>query len=360
MIGVIVFLLAAAWLFITFWPAFGGHASSKDEVDYAKRSEVFSDGHFHNEEEFTVMVATDEKDPYTISEKDTEPKEELPVKDPSFETSDMEDVQVTWMGHSILLIQMHGKNIVVDPMLGERSSPVSFTGGTVRFSHPPFTIKDLPHIDVVLISHDHFDHLDMDSIKEIAEKTDHFFVPLGIEKDLEKWGIKKKRIQNFAWWEETELDGLTIACTPARHYSIRNGLDMNETLWCSWVLKDEYHQIFESGDTGYGKQFEEIHDRYGDFDFAMVDCAQYDMTWPMVHMFPEEAVQAVRTLNSSVVMPIHWGAFSLANHGWDDPPERIVKAGEAAGLTVTTPYIGETMKLSEVKSYQERWWKEIS
>lgn len=211
--------------------------------------------------------------------------------------------------------------------------------------------------NAVLISHDHYDHLDMDALKEIESKTDHYFVPLGIEKDLQKWDIPDKKIKNFAWWEETKLGDLRIACTPARHYSVRNGLDNGETLWCSWVLKDKKSSIYESGDSGYGDHFKQIRERHGDFDIVLLDCAQYNVKWPQVHMFPEEAARAAKELGSSQVMPIHWGALSLAEHGWDDPAERIVKAGEKEKITVVTPRIGETFELGNADNYQQRWWK---
>lgn len=372
-VGIIVLIGIIAFLVLRFAPIFGGHATSEDEKDYAKRSEVFKDGHFENTGKFTVMVDTDEKDPYTISKKDTEPEDELPSVKASLEKYDAAektgalkktdaaektDVEITWFGHSLLLIRIGEKNVLMDPMFAERSSPVSFAGPK-RFSHPGIEIKELPRIDAVLISHDHYDHLDMEAIKELESKTDNYFVPLGIEKDLQKWDIPEKKIKNFAWWEETKLGDLKIACTPARHYSVRNVMDNGETLWCSWVLKDKENSLYESGDSGYGDHFKQIREKYGEFDMAILDCAQYNVKWPQVHMFPEEAAKAAKELGSKQVMPIHWGAFSLAEHGWDDPVERLVKAGEKENLTVVTPRIGETFELDKASNYLQRWWKKL-
>lgn len=228
---------------------------------------------------------------------------------------------------------MHGMNILIDPVFSERSSPVSFAGNK-RFSHPPVRVEDLPSVDLLILSHDHYDH-------------------------LERWGVEEKKIRNMAWWEETTVNGLTVGCTPARHYSGRSLDDQFATLWASWVFQDEYHKVFESGDSGYGSQYEKIHEKYGDFDFVMTDCAQYDVNWPEVHMFPEEAVQAVQALGAKAAMPIHWGAFTLANHPWDDSVERFVAAGEQAGLQIVTPQIGETMNLNSMESSMKRWWKDI-
>ena len=359
LIIIIMGIVVAVFTFLKLWPAFGGKASKEDKKDYARRAENYHDDRFFNDGDFQIQHKTEKKDDRIMSTKAKKPKAKLPVKPSSYDLNPEENnVQITWFGHSSLLLQMHGMNILIDPMFSERISPVSFAGPK-RFSDAPVKISELPHIDILVISHDHYDHLDYQVIKEIDEKTDKYIVPLGVENHLERWGVEKSKIRNMAWWEETTINGLTIGCTPARHYSGRSLDDQFATLWASWVFKDEYYQIFESGDTGYGEHFQKIHEKYGNFDFVMIDCAQYDMNWPEVHMFPEEAVQAVKMLGAKTAMPIHWAAVSLANHAWDDSAERFVYDGENNGLNILTPYLGETMSLEMTEDYQERWWKDI-
>lgn len=358
-IAVVGCLLVAAVLFLKLWPAFGGRADMEDRQDYARRAENYHDGKFYNDGDFEIVRETDRTDENILSVKDATPEGELPVQTPAFEKAPgVDEVRVTWFGHSSLILQMHGKNILIDPVFSERSSPVSFVGSK-RFSQAPVNTDQLPDIDVLVISHDHYDHLDHNVIRRIDDRVKQYVVPLGVEKHLERWGVAEDKIRNMAWWEEITVDGLTIGCTPARHYSGRGLDDRFATLWASWVFQDEYHKVFESGDSGYGSQYGKIHDKYGDFDLVLTDCAQYDVNWPEVHMFPEEAVQAVQTLGAETAMPIHWGAFSLANHAWDDSAERFVAAGEAAGIQIVTPKIGETVDLNHAGEFRERWWKDI-
>lgn len=355
LVCVLLLILAAALIFLKTWPAFGGQASKADMEDYERRADHYSGGKFSNSEPFEMMTDHMEEDDKILSHKGVKPEDTIPTKQPELENG---EAQVTWFGHSSLLLQIGGKNILIDPVFAQRASPVSFAGGK-RFSQLPLSAKELPKLDLVVLSHDHYDHLDYHTLKEIDNKVENYVVPLGVENHLQRWDIAADKITNMAWWEEIELDGLTIGCTPARHYSRRSLNDQDATLWASWVFKSGSLQIFESGDTGYGNHFQQIHERYGDFDFALLDCAQYDSRWPDVHMFPEEAVQAAASLGARTVMPIHWGTFKLADHPWDDPALRFTKAGEASGLTVATPLIGETMKLKNASGYQQRWWQGI-
>lgn len=356
-IAVILAIAVFAFLFIRLYPTFGGRADRADKQEYAERAENYIDGKFTYPDEYDIEGLPSD---VRVSDKYTSPKEKLPVETPSYdENPKIDEFNVTWLGHSNLLIQMHGMNILVDPMFGDRSSPVSFVGPK-RFSDLPITIDELPHIDFVVISHDHYDHLHMDSIKQLDKITDRFIVPLGIENHLERWDISKDKITTTAWWDELDINGLTVACTPSRHFSNRGIADQGATLYCSWVFKDEYHQIYESGDTGYGGHFKAIHDKYGDFDFVMTDGAQYSQNWHYVHMYPEEAALACETLGAKAAMPVHWGAFVLSSHAWDDPAERFTKAAEQKGIEVVTPKLGETIRLETYKQYQQRWWRDIN
>lgn len=356
---VIIVILFAAFMFLKFCPAFGGTASKEDKLDYKERAANYSDGKFRNEGDFSILKNANGAIDNAISTKGSTPNEEIPIVEPTYlDESSSADFSVTWFGHSTLLIQMNGMNILIDPMFSEYASPVQLVGSK-RFSTPLVSLDELPDIDVVLISHDHYDHLDYNTIMDIDDKVTSYVVPLGVENHLERWGIASDRIQNMAWWEEIEVNGLTIGCTPAKHYSGRSLTDQYATLWASWVLKDDDFQVFESGDTGFGNQFEEIHNKYGDFNFVLLDCAQYDVRWPDVHMNPEEAYKAAQILNSAVAMPIHWAAFQLANHPWDDPAERFVRASEGGNIPVVTPMIGETMKLNEYMKYRNLWWRNV-
>ncbi|MFU7515834.1 MBL fold metallo-hydrolase [Clostridium sp. HCS.1] len=352
---VILIVTIIITLFVYINPVFGGRISKEDKSNYEKRAENYVNGRFIYPSEYEI------KNEFTdnpVSKKEKLPKGVLPSANPSISQTSKEKFAVAWFGHSSLLIQMNGMNILIDHMFSERSSPISFMGPK-RFSEPPITIEELPEIDIVIISHDHYDHLDMNSIKELDDKVDKYIVPLGVNKHLERWNIDESKIQDMAWWEEVEVNGLTIACTPARHFSNRKGFNINRTLYASWVLKNENYQVYESGDGGFGGHFKEIHEKYGDFDLAIMENGQYNMKWHNSHMFPEEAAEATRILGAKKTMPIHWGAFVLSDHGWDDPIERFLTVSEKLGIDAVTPKIGETVYLDKYMNYQEKWWKDI-
>lgn len=351
---VIAVICFAVFLFLTLNPVFGGKASYDDMKDYQKRASNYINNKFVYPSEFEADGLSEDN---RVSKKETTPEDKLPVMDPEIsEALPIDKYSVTWFGHSTLLIQIHEMNLLIDPVFSQRSSPVSFAGPK-RYTEPSLQISELPHIDAVIISHDHYDHLDMRSIKKLDGITDMFIVPLGVENHLERWKISSDKIKNMAWWEETQLNGLTIGCTPARHFSNRSLNDNGNTLFASWVFKDEYHQIFESGDTGYGAHFEKIHEKYGDFDLVLTDCAQYSINWHEVHMFPEEAAAACDTLGAKAAMPIHWCAFVLSNHGWDDSAERFTIASENYDYSVISPMLCETVTSDDLTEHQERWWR---
>lgn len=363
-VGVISVLSLAAFVFLKVWKPFGGKAGRADRKNYAERAENFDGKKFHNLEDFPTlsMEKNPQPDPLTFSKNSPRPDFDFPSKMPDFMAEDgkapfpKDLFTVTWFGHSSLLLQMHGLYILIDPVFSEMISPVSWIGSK-RFSKPPVTVADLPEIDILIQSHDHYDHLDYNVICEIDKKVKRYLVPLGVEKHLERWGVNSSKITNMAWWEELNVDGLTIACTPAQHFSGRHLTDNMATLWCSWVFRDEHRQIFESGDSGYGSHWQKIHEKYGDFDFVMMECGQYDVQWPKVHSFPEQSMEAVKILGAKVAMPIHWGAIILSRHGWDDSVERFLQAGEKENVLVITPYIGQTAKIETPALFTERWWR---
>lgn len=356
---IILFIIIFAILFIKLYKPFGASPNKEDKKDYENRSEIFKDGKFQNTGIFSVMSTWN--DPYKnrCDNKGKLPTDEVPVKKFNYtENKNNEDILITWFGHSSILIQMHNMNILVDPIFDKASSPVSFIGPK-RYSKVPLNIEDLPNIDVVLLTHDHYDHVSYKTLMSLENKVKKFLVPLGIDKDLGKFGIKKSKIENMAWWEEKDINGLTIACTPSRHFSGRYILDSNDTLWCSWILKDENNTVFDSGDGGYGDHFKEIKEKYKDITLAILDGSQYSESWHDVHMFPEEAGQASIDLEARITFLDHYGAYCLSNHSWDDPVNRFTMFAKEKNIEYMTPLIGETVNLKDYKNYQKEWWKDI-
>lgn len=263
---------------------------------------------------------------------------------------------LTWFGHSSFLVELDGRRLLLDPMLSERASPFSFIGPKRFADELPIALEDLPYIDAVLISHDHYDHLDYTSIKQLADKTGHFYVALGVGAHLERWGIPAEKITELDWWDEAEMAGITFVATPARHFSGRGLTDRMQTLWTSWAIIGQQDRIFFSGDTGYFDGFKEIGERYGPFDITLLECGQYNELWGNIHMMPEQTVQAHLDLKGKLLMPIHWGAFTLAVHTWTDPIERVSRAAQAQGVRMTTPRIGQPVVLGR-EAPRSNWWQ---
>ena len=358
-VTVVCLLVLLAELVLHFWAPLGGKTNKNDREDYAKRADNFKDGIFQNTKHFEMIDRSNDQNVY-FSEKDVIPKESLEAAVPDFpEKPEKEDLTVTWLGHSTLLLQMSGMNILTDPVFSDYASPVR-GAGPERFSELPLEIEELPDIDIVLITHDHYDHLDYHSIRKLKDKVGVFIVPLGIEKHLERWGVKEEQIYNMAWWEEYRINDLTIALTPARHYSGRSINDRFQTLWGSYVLQNENYKVYESGDSGYDDHFQKIQEKYGDFDLVLMECGQYNTMWPSTHMTPEFSVQASTELHAKAAMPIHWGTFKLSSHPWDDPVERFIKKALEENLAAITPKIGETVNYGEYDRYiDHKWWEDI-
>lgn len=271
-----------------------------------------------------------------------------------------EPPKITWFGHSAFLLQINSKNILLDPMFSRSPSPFQSIGPQ-RFSDSlPANIEDLPSIDAVLISHDHYDHLDYASIKKLAGKTTMFFVPLGLAAHLTKWGVTPEQITELDWWDTRSFEGFEFVCTPSRHFSGRTLTDRFATLWCSWVIRTNKTRVFFSGDTGYGPHFKQIGKKYGPFDLTLLECGQYDTRWSTIHMTPEQTVQGHIELGGKRMIPMHWGAFVLALHSWTDPVERVLAAGKKAKATIITPKIGESVEFTSKTYPTTRWWDEYA
>lgn len=266
------------------------------------------------------------------------------------------------LGHSTLLIKLRGGWWITDPVFAERASPVQWAGPK-RFHAPPIALDDLPPLRGVLLSHDHYDHLDRVTVRKIAAKADVFLTPLGVGDRLVKWGVPANKVREFDWWQETTIGGLRFVATPAQHFSGRTPWDRNRTLWCSWVMIDEptAHdakglRLFFSGDTGYSDHFKEIGRRHGPFDVTMVEAGAYDPRWAYVHMLPKQSVQAHVDLRGRWMLPVHNGTFDLAMHAWDDPFEQIAQITAERGVALITPQMGERVDLSAPQA-TAAWWR---
>jgi L-ascorbate metabolism protein UlaG (beta-lactamase superfamily) len=278
----------------------------------------------------------------------------IPIDPNSLKAPATSELSAIWLGHATVLVEINGLRLMTDPVLSEVASPVPL--GPKRLHPSPIALSDLSGIDAVLISHDHYDHLDMKTIQHLASQGTHFYVGIGIGAHLERWEVAREQIHEMDWWEAAQLKGVQINCTPARHYSGRKTMD-NSTLWTSWVVKGQDHTVYFSGDTGYGSHFKEIHQRFADIDLTLMKVGAYGETWLDIHMDPESAIQAHLDLGGKVLLPVHWATFNLSYHAWDEPIIRTLSAAKAKGVSVITPKVGEKFESEQLFLNQE-WYKQ--
>lgn len=259
------------------------------------------------------------------------------------------------LGHSTLLLKLEGKFWITDPVFAQRASPFPFAGPK-RFHAPPIAREDLPEIEAVILSHDHYDHLDYHSVLALAPRVKHFLTTLGVGDRLIGWGIPAEKIRQLDWWEHTEVGNLKFVATPAQHFSGRGFTDHNATLWASWVVITPSLRLFFSGDGGYFEGFREIGERFGPFDVACIENGAYDRSWPDVHMQPEQTLQAHIDLRARHLLPIHNGTFDLALHAWTEPFERLAALAAQKGVAMCTPRIGERVELAD-PAPGTTWWR---
>lgn len=286
------------------------------------------------------------------------PSQPLPSVKTNLSALRKEDDVLVWMGHSSYFMQVDGKTMLVDPVLSGAASPLSFT--TKSFEGADiYTTDDFPEIDFLFITHDHWDHLDYDTIKKLKPKIRTIITGLGTAAHLERWGFKKEMIIEKDWNERAVIaDGFSITVTAARHFSGRT-FTRNKAIWVSFVLQTPIHKIFIGGDSGYDEHFITIGKEHGPFDLAILECGQYDKSWKYIHMMPEETVQAAQDLNAKKLLAVHWGKFSLSNHPWNEPAERVYKAAAERNLNLLTPMIGEQVNINEEAQVFLPWWKNI-
>ncbi|ODQ96657.1 MBL fold metallo-hydrolase [Mycolicibacterium holsaticum] len=356
-------LLAGGWVLRALNGAPAALGASPGEIEaVARRSPNYRDGVFVNLDPASPVNLDREQQQLLLREllgsRDTgRPGGPIPVVEPGVVDPDAPPLAVRWFGHSSALIDIDGYRVLADPVWSQRCSP-SHAVGPQRMHDVPAPLEALPAVDAVLISHDHYDHLDIQTIIGLARtQRSPFVVPLGVGAHLRKWRIPESRIVELDWYESHQIGDLRLVCTPARHFSGRL-FSRNTTLWASWVITGPQHRAFFGGDTGYTKSFAEIGVDHGPFDLTLLPIGAYHPAWPDIHMNPEEAVRAhldVAEAHSGLLVPIHWATFRLAPHPWAEPVERLLKAADAERVTVAVPKPGQ--RVDPATSSFDPWWR---
>ena len=360
-IAAVVAVLAVSLLAYTRQPKFG-RAPGSAEFSSLAQSPSFADGRFHNPIERPVL---EDRDGMIVALwKYLFNKKERLIPDtavPSIKTDlkglDRQLDLVIWLGHSSYFIQLAGRTILIDPVFSEYAAPVSFANRAFAGSNP-YTAEDMPDLDYLLITHDHWDHLDYPTVVALRSKIKNIIVPLGVGSHFEHWGFPREMINEGDWHSRFQSPGLDIHVLPAQHFSGRL-LTRDRTLWAAFALVTPERKLFFSGDSGYSPHFSEIGQKFGGFDLAALDSGQYDRKWPYVHMNPEEAAQAAVDLRARAFTPAHVGKFSIANHTWDDPFIRSLAATQNKSYRLLTPVIGQIIDLADNELTFPRWWEGV-
>ena len=350
----VILCVVVSVLFVLYAPVFGG-SQSPESLGRIKHSRNFVEDKFVNQ--LATSVSTRPPSTKTsimdwvFQQDDKNPTEPLPsrILHPDIFT----EGKFVWLGHSTLLMKINSVVIMTNPVFN-RASPVPVIGSPFAVQNL-ISIDDLPAVDAVIISHDHYDHLDYQAIKVLSKRVDHFFVPLGVKAHLERWGVASTNISELDWYESEVYRGVRLTLAPARHFSGRGLWDRNSTLWGSWIISSQTLNVYFSGDSGYSDTFKTIGQRYGPFDIAFLENGAYNLDWAQIHMMPEEVVQASIDLNARVLFPIHWSKFDLALHPWDEPAIRLTKEARNRAVAVATPLIGEAFDVNNYPTTQ--WWE---
>ena len=286
--------------------------------------------------------------------KDKQPPRPLPSVKTDLVNLNSSKPVIVWFGHSSYLIRIENKNFLIDPVFSGNAAPFSFMIKAFPGTNI-FKPEDMPVIDYLILTHDHYDHLDFKTIRKLRNKASNIYCSLGVSSHLKYWGFDINKITEMDWWDSIQLnENISLTGAPARHFSGR-GIKRGQTLWSSFILKTKDHNLYLGGDSGYDSHFKEIGDKYGPFDIAILEAGQYNAMWPFIHMMPEETVQAVVDLKAGSLLPVHWGKFSLALHAWDEPIKRVIEKARSLNIKVHTPKIGQPLILDD-HFQSENWW----
>ncbi|MDR1044480.1 MAG: MBL fold metallo-hydrolase [Candidatus Adiutrix sp.] len=333
-----------------------------DHLARMAQSPNYRDGEFKNSIQRPPVINSDGRLKsfwnFLFSERErAAPVQDVPSQKPDLKGLDRNREVVVWLGHSSFFIQLGGRSILIDPVFSDYAAPVSFVNKAFPGANP-FAAKDMPEIDYLLITHDHWDHLDYQTVSALKSKIKNIVVPLGLGSHFRHWGFPAEIIREGDWNEVLETEPVKISILPAEHYSGR-WLDRNKTLWAAFALESADRKIFVSGDSGYGPHFEEIGRTFDGFDLAVLDSGQYDPKWPYTHMNPEEAALAANDLKAKALLPAHVGKFSIAYHSWDDPFIRLSKASDNNDYRLLTPVMGQIVDLDDHEQIFADWWQSV-
>ncbi|MVZ64503.1 MBL fold metallo-hydrolase [Sphingobacterium sp. DK4209] len=339
-----------------------GALASGERLHRMESTKTFKDGVFQNIEitpavkegvsQFTMLRKF-----FFDKDKRNIPSTPLPVIQTDLKNIPLDQDVYVWFGHSSYFLQIDGKRILVDPVFSKHASPVPFGVKAFDMTYT-YQVDDMPEVDVLLITHDHFDHLDYPTFMSFKNKAKQIITSVGVGAHLEKWGYPAERIHELYWGESETIDSLTFTANVARHFSGR-WFKRNTSLWSSFVLKTPDYNIFIGGDSGYGKHFKEIGDKYGPFDFSIIENGQYNDMWHYIHLMPEEAISAAKELKTKNLIPVHNSKFPLANHAWDEPMIRISAEAEKQGQALLTPQMGQIIFLNQ-NNITKHWWEGIN
>lgn len=365
LISLVSILVISYLVFTNLYPTFGGDVS-KEKKELYKKSNQFKDGTFHNVAPVPKALSFSETMSlaytfFTTKVVNGRPKDDLQIDklDSTTVANYTGKARMVWFGHSSFLLQIDGLNVLIDPMFSKVAAPHPLLGGNRFNENFPLDIEKLPQIDAVIFSHDHYDHLDYETVNKIKDKTRHFFTPLGVGTHLEAWGIQSSKITELDWWQDVKFETLTLVCTPAQHFSGRKLNTNQSTLWSSWVIQSQSDNIYFSGDSGYATHFTEIGKKYGPFDLALMECGQYNEMWPDIHMTPEETAQAGLDVQAKKIIPIHWAGFKLALHDWTDPIKRVKAKALELNIDIITPKIGQEINVKDSIHNTTNWWENL-